>query len=329
MKWASFRKRLDPPQGEPGQRFRLPGLRLARARRRPPVSCGVLRERGQGRRRRRPPPGASRPTSFASGPCRSCSNSPTTGSKLRGGSPSRCSCDRGAIALRADLVGRRLRPDRRRAAGAGLARRGDLLHVGPYQQRGGVPLPAFRAGSSAPTTCPTARTCATNRAASASARRIGVGKGTVSLDDFDLADAIFVIGQNPGTNHPRMLSALEAAAARGCTHRQPSTRCPSGPERFDHPQDVAACSRRGTAIAELFLQVRINGDVALLKGIMKARPGGGGTPARPRPRPGVHRPSTRPASRSSPRHLEPSPGTRSSSRAAYRPRPSSTPRGSH
>src|SRR5678815_2778016 len=47
-------------------------------------------------------------------------------------------------------------------------------------------------------------------------RTIGVGKGTVTLEDFALADAIFVIGQNPGTNHPRMLAALEAARKRGC-----------------------------------------------------------------------------------------------------------------
>jgi anaerobic selenocysteine-containing dehydrogenase len=45
---------------------------------------------------------------------------------------------------------------------------------------------------------------------------IGVGKGTVTLDDFDLADAIFVIGQNPGTNHPRMLTSLQRAKRRGC-----------------------------------------------------------------------------------------------------------------
>src|SRR5262249_26107367 len=46
---------------------------------------------------------------------------------------------------------------------------------------------------------------------------IGVGKGTVTLEDFELADAIFIIGQNPGTNHPRMLSTLKEARARGCT----------------------------------------------------------------------------------------------------------------
>ncbi|MBC7545243.1 MAG: FdhF/YdeP family oxidoreductase [Candidatus Sericytochromatia bacterium] len=99
---------------------------------------------------------------------------------------------------------------------------------------------------------------------------IGVGKGTVSLDDFELADAIFVIGQNPGTNHPRMLSALQEAARRGCeiVHINPLPE--AGLQRFTHPQEVFSLLGKGTALASLFLQVRINGDVALLKGIMKA-----------------------------------------------------------
>ncbi|WP_435016983.1 FdhF/YdeP family oxidoreductase [Tundrisphaera sp. TA3] len=98
---------------------------------------------------------------------------------------------------------------------------------------------------------------------------LGVGKGTVSLADFDLADAIFVIGQNPGTNHPRMLSALEAAARRGCHIVSINPLHEKALERFSHPQDVRDLLTGGTAIAELFLPVRINGDVALLKGIMK------------------------------------------------------------
>ena len=98
---------------------------------------------------------------------------------------------------------------------------------------------------------------------------IGVGKGTVSLDDFALADAIFVIGQNPGTNHPRMLSALEAAAQRGRHIVSINPLHEKALERFAHPQHVGDVLKGGTSIAELFLPVRINGDVALLKGIMK------------------------------------------------------------
>ena len=98
---------------------------------------------------------------------------------------------------------------------------------------------------------------------------LGVGKGTVSLADFDRADAIFVVGQNPGTNHPRMLSALEAAARRGCHIISINPLHEKALDRFSHPQDVRDLLTGGTAIAELFLPVRINGDVALLKGIMK------------------------------------------------------------
>ena len=98
---------------------------------------------------------------------------------------------------------------------------------------------------------------------------LGVGKGTVSLDDFEHADAIFVIGQNPGTNHPRMLSALESAALRGCHIVSVNPLREQGLVRFAHPQNVRSVLFGGAAIAEMFLQVRINGDIALLKGIMK------------------------------------------------------------
>ena len=98
---------------------------------------------------------------------------------------------------------------------------------------------------------------------------LGFGKGTVTLEDFTLCDAIFVIGQNPGTNHPRMLSTLLAAKRRGCkiVHINPLPE--AGLARFKHPQEVWTWLGGGTKLADLFLQVRINGDVALLKGIMK------------------------------------------------------------
>jgi molybdopterin-dependent oxidoreductase alpha subunit len=98
---------------------------------------------------------------------------------------------------------------------------------------------------------------------------IGVGKGTVTLQDFNLADAIFVVGQNPGTNHPRMLTSLMLAKRRGCrvVHINPLPE--TGLNRFKHPQEVFRLLGAGTKLADLFLQVRINGDVALLKGIAK------------------------------------------------------------
>src|SRR6266404_17185 len=104
---------------------------------------------------------------------------------------------------------------------------------------------------------------------SALGEAIGAGKGTVTLEDFDLAQAIFVIGQNPGTNHPRMLTALQKAKQNGArlVHINPLPEV--GMTHFKHPQDVLHWFGSGTALADLFLQVRINGDVALLKGIMK------------------------------------------------------------
>jgi molybdopterin-dependent oxidoreductase alpha subunit len=98
---------------------------------------------------------------------------------------------------------------------------------------------------------------------------IGVGKGTVTLEDFDLADAIFVIGQNPGTNHPRMLTSLLHAKRRGCKIVHVNPLPETGLTRFKHPQEVFSWLGSGTRLADLFLQVRINGDVALLKGIMR------------------------------------------------------------
>src|SRR5690349_15221862 len=99
---------------------------------------------------------------------------------------------------------------------------------------------------------------------------LGFGKGTVTLEDFDLCDAIFVIGQNPGTNHPRMLTTLLRAKRRGCkiVHINPLPEV--GTTRFKHPQEFWTWPGGGTQLADLFLQVRVNGDVALLKGLMKA-----------------------------------------------------------
>jgi molybdopterin-dependent oxidoreductase alpha subunit len=98
---------------------------------------------------------------------------------------------------------------------------------------------------------------------------IGIGKGTVTLEDFEKADAIFVIGQNPGTNHPRMLTSLQEAARRGCKIVSVNPLPEAGLNRFKHPQEVFQLLGPGTAINRLFLQVRINGDVALLQGLGK------------------------------------------------------------
>ncbi|HUK36258.1 MAG TPA: FdhF/YdeP family oxidoreductase [Vicinamibacterales bacterium] len=98
---------------------------------------------------------------------------------------------------------------------------------------------------------------------------IGFGKATVRLDDFAMADTIFIFGQNPGTCHPRMLTELQKAARNGCRIVSVNPLAESGLIRFKNPQEPAHLLAPGTEMACLFLPVRINGDVALLKGIMK------------------------------------------------------------
>jgi len=99
---------------------------------------------------------------------------------------------------------------------------------------------------------------------------IGIGKGTVSLEDFDHADAILVIGQNPGTNHPRMLTSLQKAAQRGCQIMSINPLKEAALNTFIHPQHAHKYASAGTKIASFFLQIPIGSDIALLKGIMKA-----------------------------------------------------------
>jgi molybdopterin-dependent oxidoreductase alpha subunit len=101
-------------------------------------------------------------------------------------------------------------------------------------------------------------------------RTIGVAKGSVQLADFEKADAIFVIGQNPGTNHPRMLSVLQAARRRGAQIVSINPLKERGLESFIHPQEpLSMLLGRGTPISTVYLQPKVGSDVALLKGIMK------------------------------------------------------------
>ena len=100
---------------------------------------------------------------------------------------------------------------------------------------------------------------------------IGIGKGTVTLDDFDHADVIMVIGQNPGTNHPRMLTALRDAKKHGAkiVHINPLPE--AGLQRFKHPQDYMKANLKSTSLADIHLPVRIGGDAALIKGLIKTQ----------------------------------------------------------
>jgi len=100
---------------------------------------------------------------------------------------------------------------------------------------------------------------------------VGVGKGTVTLDDFLEADTILCVGQNPGTNHPRMLGTLEAAVKKGAKIVAINPLKEAGLVGFVHPQRPGpAMLGRATALASQFLPVRVNGDLALFRGIAKA-----------------------------------------------------------
>ncbi|HEY4299754.1 MAG TPA: FdhF/YdeP family oxidoreductase [Candidatus Didemnitutus sp.] len=105
---------------------------------------------------------------------------------------------------------------------------------------------------------------------------IGIGKGCVTLADFEKADAIFIVGQNPGTNHPRMLTSLQIAKRRGCKIVSINPLPEVGLQRFKNPQDLKNPLKipellfgQGTAISDLWLPVRINGDMAVFQGLMK------------------------------------------------------------
>jgi molybdopterin-dependent oxidoreductase alpha subunit len=99
---------------------------------------------------------------------------------------------------------------------------------------------------------------------------IGVGKGTVLLEDFEKADAIFVIGQNPGTNHPRMLGDLRRAAERGARIVVLNPVKERGLERFADPQRKIEMLHGGSGpIATHYFQPRLGGDMAAIRGIAK------------------------------------------------------------
>jgi molybdopterin-dependent oxidoreductase alpha subunit len=97
---------------------------------------------------------------------------------------------------------------------------------------------------------------------------LGIGKGSVTLDDFNHADLVIVMGQNPWTNHPRMLTALEKCKENGGQIMAINPLPEAGLMHYINPQNPLKILRGGTPLADYFLQVKINGDVALLKAIM-------------------------------------------------------------
>ena len=99
---------------------------------------------------------------------------------------------------------------------------------------------------------------------------IGVGKGTVTLTDFEHADAIFIFGQNPGTNHPRMLDTLSQASRRGATIVSFNPLKERGLERFTNPQSTTEMLTGGaTQISSHYFQPNLGGDMAAVRGMVK------------------------------------------------------------
>ncbi|MEM7009999.1 MAG: FdhF/YdeP family oxidoreductase [Verrucomicrobiota bacterium] len=99
---------------------------------------------------------------------------------------------------------------------------------------------------------------------------IGVGKGTVSLKDIERAETLLIVGQNPGTNHPRMLSSLQAAAREGAEIIAVNPMKEAGLIGFAHPQEIRGMLGLSTPLATDFLRVNLNGDQALFQGLSKA-----------------------------------------------------------
>ncbi|MEN8585237.1 FdhF/YdeP family oxidoreductase [Burkholderia sp. RS01] len=98
---------------------------------------------------------------------------------------------------------------------------------------------------------------------------IGIGKATISYDDFGKADLIIIMGQNPGTNHPRMLTALEEAKDNGAEIVAVNPLPEAGLKRYKNPQQVKGIIGHGTEIADQFIQIRLGGDMALLQAVSK------------------------------------------------------------
>ena len=104
---------------------------------------------------------------------------------------------------------------------------------------------------------------------SALSETLGIGKGSVTLNDFNHADLVIVMGQNPGTNHPRMLTALSETKKNGGKIMTINPLPEVGLMRYNDPQNPLKWIGKGQQLTDLFLQVKINGDVALLKIILK------------------------------------------------------------
>ena len=220
----------DAAAAQPGRRVRLPGLRVARSRPEPPAHRGVLRERRQGGHRGGDPAPGRAQLLRRSTRSRTCATRPTTGSVSRAGSPSRWCCAPGsthyepiawdqAFELMGGLLNGLASPDE-----AVFYTSGKVSNEAAFAYQ----LFARAYGTN---NLPDCSNMCHESSGVGLAESIGIGKGSVSLEDIHDAKLIVIAGQNPGTNHPRMLSALEIAKQqRRQDHLgQPAARGRAGP----------------------------------------------------------------------------------------------------
>ena len=104
---------------------------------------------------------------------------------------------------------------------------------------------------------------------SALKQTIGIGKGTVTLEEIEHTDCLMVIGQNPGTNHPRMLTSMEQTVLNGGRIVSVNPLLETGLKAFAHPQKISGIIGKATPLQSLHVPVRLNGDLPFVKGMLK------------------------------------------------------------
>ena len=232
----------DAAAGQPGRRLRLPVA--ARGPTRPPSTAST---RSSARTAPRRWPGRRRGSGWTprSSP-RTRSRSCASRRPLARGQRAAHRADvpgAGRDPLRADRLGRRVRLIAGSCRALDDPNRARLLHQRPGEQRGRVRLPAARARLGTNNLPDCSNMCHESSGA-ALTETIGIGKGTVTLEDIsEHAELIVVVGQNPGTNHPRMLAALEEAKQRGAKIVAVNPLPEAGLMRFKNPQKAARLCR--------------------------------------------------------------------------------------
>ena len=180
--------------------------------------------------------------------------------------------------LRADRLGRGVRPHRPRSFGRCASPDHAAFYTSGRASNEAAFLYQLFARQFGTNNLPDCSNMCHESSGTALVESLGIGKGTVTLDDFEQTDLILIVGQNPGTNHPRMLTSLEHAKKHGAKIIAINPLAEPGFLRFTDPNPdeyptpvhfAASMLGPGMPLADLHLPVRINGDIALLKGLMK------------------------------------------------------------